>query len=193
MSGFAYDYCIATADRTMKNQVNGILKTGGFQCSGQASSAPLFLRTLRLVQPWLAVVDTSLPPGNIEELASILENDGLAAALYINTGQQGQLAQMQLQWPVSSPVLLAVAEALCREFALKKRLHKKVTHLEKKLLERRTVEKAKSVLMAHLGIGEEDAYGLLRKESMNRRVDMGEMATLAIRNPSLFRAQGPRQ
>lgn len=178
-----YDFCIGTANSGLKKTVTTMLAGAGFYSSGEGKNIPFFLRTIRSVQPWLAVVDTDLPPGNIEELASIIENDGLAAALYLHTGGTGLNRHFQLNWPVEAQVLTAVARAICSEFAHKKTLQKEIENLQRKLYERKQIEKAKGMLVSHLMLNEEEAYRRLQKSSMEARITLAEMADRIINDP----------
>ncbi len=191
MADIIYDYCIGSANSNLKRQITIMLNQAGFYSSGEARNVPLFLRKLRSVQPWLAVIDTALPPGNIEHLAAIIENDALAAAVYVNTTGIEQSGYVQLSWPVDGPVLAAVAEAVCSEFARKKMLHKKVEILQQKLNERKTIEKAKGMIAKHYSLSEEEAYNFLRKCSMERRITVAEMAARVNANPGSFSALRP--
>jgi uroporphyrinogen-III synthase len=56
------------------------------------------------------------------------------------------------------------------------RLEDENTQLSKQLETRKLVERAKGVLQRELGVSEEDAYQVLRRESQQRRVPMKEIA-----------------
>jgi two-component system, response regulator PdtaR len=183
MVGKRYDFCIGTTNSGLKKTVTTILIGAGFYSTGDGNNIPVFLRTIRSVQPWLAVVDTVLPPGNIKELASIIESDGLAAALYLNTGEPFPGDHVQLNWPVEAEVLTAVARAVCSEFIHKKYLQKKVETLQRKLNERKQIEKAKGMLARQLLMNEEEAYRFLQKNSMAARITLFEMADRIINDP----------
>jgi len=178
-----FDFCVGTDNPTLGRIITGMLSEEGFYCSGSSKSIPGFLRTLRSVQPWLAVIDTALPPGNIEQLASIIENDGLSAAVYINTTGIDLDLFVQLKWPVDAPVLTAVAEAVCNEFARKKKLQQEIENLKSKLEQRKTIEKAKGLVAAYCKVGEDEAYRLLRKFSMENRISLAKMAGRIIEEP----------
>ncbi len=182
----SYDYCIGTDNPALRRTLTAILSAAGFYSSGQAGSIPTLLRTLRTVQPWLAVIDTALPPGNIEHLASIIEDDSLAAAIYINTSGIDMDLCVQLGWPVEASVLTAVAEAVCNEFAQKKKLQKKIEELQKKLNERRDIERAKGILAKYYDLSEEEAYSLLRNSSMKNRISIAKMSGRIINDPGYF-------
>ena len=186
MADTHYDYCIGTANTRLKKSLKVMLAEAGFYSSGEADSVPLFLRKLRMVQPWLAVVDTALPPGNIEQLAAIIESDGLAAAIYINPSGIRLDNHVQLSWPVESPVFIAVAKAICNEFVHKKKLQREIENLQRKLHDRKVIEKAKGVLANHYSLSEEDAYRFLQKSSMEKRINMAEMAGKVINEPDRF-------
>lgn len=179
-----YDFIVGSAEPALIRAVSSALRGCGFISAGEAKSAPLLLRSLRTVQPWLVVVDTALPPGDLVDLAKIIEDDLLSAALYIErsplTSPEGYPA---LKWPFEDVVIGAVAETLCSEFARKQSLHKKVADLQKKLRERKAVEKAKGIIIDRLSVREDEAYRLLQKASMDRRISLGEAAEALVRNP----------
>jgi len=60
------------------------------------------------------------------------------------------------------------------EFLVKTRV------IQEELETRKRVEKAKGILMKEQGISEEDAYSLIRKSSMNKRMTMKEIAEVII-------------
>ncbi len=186
MVDIRYDYCIGTVNPRLKKTLTAILSEAGYYSTGAASSTPVLLRMLRSVQPWLVIVDTALPPGNIEELAEIIENDGLAASIFINTTGLSLNQYVQLNWPIEAPVLLAVANAVCSEFARKKRLQKEIETLQTKLNQRKIVEKAKGILAKHYLLSEDEAYRFLRQNSMDQQVNITEMASLVIKDPEHF-------
>lgn len=178
-----FDFCIGTADVCLKRAVSLMLSDAGLYSSGGGQSIPELLRVLRLNQPWLTVIDTRLPPGNIRQLASIIEEDGLSASLYLATGKTNLNGYMVLHWPVEAPVLVAVTETLCLEFARKKGLQKKIRDLEEKLSGRKAIDRAKGILMQKMAIDEQGAYRYLQKKSMERRMNMERLAAAITANP----------
>jgi len=186
MVDIRYDYCIGTANPRLKKTVTSMLAEAGYYSSGAANSTPVLLRMLRSVQPWLVIVDTALPPGNIEELAEIIENDGLAASIYINTTGLSLNQHVQLNWPTETPVLVAVANAVCSEFSRKKRLQNEIEALQTKLNQRKIMEKAKGMLAKHYLLSEDEAYRFLRENSMKQQITISEMARLIIKDPEHF-------
>lgn len=181
-----YDYCIGTANFSLKKSIITILSEAGFSCAGESDNIPLFLRKIRTVQPWFAVVDTALPPGNIEQLASIIESDGLAAGIYINHKGKEILNYVQINWPLEASALPAVARAVCSEFYRKRKLQKEIDELNSKLHTRKIVERAKGLLVKSFSVNEEEAYRLIQKASMDKRLEMAETAAEVIKDPMSF-------
>ncbi len=193
MGKSGYDYCLGSNSLSFKKKVSGMLSKAGFYNSGTSKSIPELLRTLRTVQPWLAIVDTALPPGNIEQLASVIENDGLSAAIYINTTGIDLDIYVQLTWPVEAPVLNAVAEAVCSEFAHKKKLHQEIEGLQKRLDQRKLIEKAKGHIQDIFKLNEEEAYQFLRRSSMEKRISLAELAKIIIDEPGYIAVLSPHR
>lgn len=171
-----YDFCVGTADPALKRQLTGILASAGYIATGSAASIPELLRILRTVQPWLVVVDTNLPPGHIEQLAAIIADDGLAAAIYLGAPDQQLARYPRLPWPVEGPVLTAVAETVCLEYIQKKKLKDDLNQLKQKLADRLLIDKAKGLIMQSRGLGEEEAFHYLRTRSMDQRMTLADTA-----------------
>jgi len=59
--------------------------------------------------------------------------------------------------------------------------------IQEELEARKKIEKAKGILMRQQGISEEDAYGLIRKSSMDNRIHMRDVAEAIILSHNLTR------
>jgi response regulator NasT len=56
------------------------------------------------------------------------------------------------------------------------RLRKELDHTKRALADRKVIDKAKGILMKSRGIGEEEAYALLRKTAMNENRRVADVA-----------------
>jgi len=93
-----------------------------------------------------------------------------------------------LEEPVSAQTLsnaLSVARARFEEWCA---LRARVVELSRELAGRKTVERAKGILMEVRGLSEGDAYRLLRRESQNRRVSLAQVASTVVSMEGVFRA-----
>ncbi|MCC5957001.1 MAG: ANTAR domain-containing protein [Natronohydrobacter sp.] len=66
----------------------------------------------------------------------------------------------------------------------------RITRLEKKLLGKKTIAKAKAILIKMHGLSEEDAYKLIREQSMYKRTSIEDMAQAIINANELLSGPG---
>lgn len=90
--------------------------------------------------------------------------------------------------PVSAEVLSPAVCLAHARFEEWRALRARVVELSKQLVERKTVERAKGILMEVRGLSEGDAYRLLRRESQNRRRSLSEVASTVVSMEGVFRA-----
>lgn len=74
------------------------------------------------------------------------------------------------------PILRVAITRFKEQYALRTELD----NAKAELAERKLIERAKGMLMRQKGINEEDAYQLLRKMAMNRKVKIAELANQLI-------------
>ena len=87
-----------------------------------------------------------------------------------------------------SPAHVLTSLALARNLLrYENRLQAKVRKLEETLRSVRTVEKAKTILMTTKDCNEKEAYDLLRKSAMNRRVPIGQIASAVVEANDVFK------
>jgi len=179
----SYNYCVGTNNLSLRSAIIRTLSEAGFKSSGEAKNIADFLRTLRMLQPWLAIIDTALPPGNINELINIIKNDSLAATICINTNGINMDEAISINWPFEKEVLIAVSTAVCHEFAHIKSLNKKIESLQNQLVERKIIEKAKGILIKTYLMEEGEAFRLIQSKSMEHRIPMAKLSLMIIKDP----------
>jgi response regulator NasT len=72
------------------------------------------------------------------------------------------------------------------------RLHSELTEAKFALQERKLIEQAKSLLMQQRGLGEDEAYALLRRTAMNHGRKIADLARSLVEASPLFMEKGPR-
>jgi len=79
---------------------------------------------------------------------------------------------------------------LARSLWLERAEHaKRLAKVERKLAGVQKIQKAKSILMGSQGLSEEEAYQIIRKQAMAKRVPMDEMAMAIINAHDLLNVQ----
>lgn len=66
------------------------------------------------------------------------------------------------------------------------KLRQELAHARTELAERKTIDRAKSILMKTRGIGEDEAYALLRRSAMNKSRRIGEIAESVVTAAALL-------
>lgn len=116
-----------------------------------------------------------LPEDKFEAFLSvpISDKEGVVGVINLQNKQTFRFSTDQIK------IIETIVKIISSAFATVV-LERKVGYLENKLEERKIVEKAKGVLMKVKKIGEDEAYKLLRTESMKKRKTMKEIAEAVI-------------
>jgi len=85
-----------------------------------------------------------------------------------------------LHYPATSRMIQSVLMLARESFQYERRLRGRIEKLDESLRTMRLVERAKTLLVKLKNISEEDAYGFLRKQAMEKRVTIGAVAATVI-------------
>lgn len=116
-----------------------------------------------------------LPEDKYESFLSvpILDADGVAGVMNVQNKTPYTFSEEQIT------VLESIGKIVASAF-IKLSLEEKVTDLTEKLEERKILEKAKGLLMKSRKISEDEAFKVIRREAMNKRKSMKEIAEAVI-------------
>lgn len=119
--------------------------------------------------PWL--------PGEPESAFVIIDSGTGEVDLKLiqNCGAHGVL-----QYPVASRSMQMGLAVALDHFHYEKRLRGRISKLDESLRSMRVVERAKAILIRTRNVTEDEAYGYLRHQSMERRVAIGLVAQAII-------------
>ncbi len=125
--------------------------------------------------PWL--------PGEPKAALIALMAPGMAADLNLlrKTAPEAVLHRPFTTAAVLSSLLLARSR-----FTYERRLRGRLTKLDGTLRSMRSVERAKTILMNTRKLDEEEAYGFLRRQAMERRVSVGAIAAAIVDSNDLI-------
>jgi len=112
-----------------------------------------------------------LPEDKYESFLSIplLDESGVVGVMNFQNNKSFRFTDEQIT------VLESIGKIVASAF-VNSALDEKLVSLEEKLEERKVVEKAKGVLMKARKLTEEEAFRLIRKEAMNKRKSLKEIA-----------------
>jgi response regulator NasT len=178
---------IADDEAVVRMDLREMLEESGYEVVGEAGDGERAVELGNEKKPDLAILDIKMPKINGLEVAEKLMERGIATLVltaytdreFIDRAKEtGVLAY--LVKPFSKESLIAAIEMAMARFRELQELRKEVSSLREALEVRKLVERAKGLLMKHLGISEEDAYRYLQRQSMEYRKPMKEVAEAVI-------------
>ncbi|MGB9607803.1 MAG: ANTAR domain-containing response regulator [bacterium] len=178
---------IADDEAVIRMDLREMLEESGYEVVGEAGDGEKAVEIGERVKPDLAILDIKMPKMNGLEAGAKLMEQGVAVLLltaytdkeFIERAKDiGVLAY--LVKPFTKGGLVAAIETAIARYRELQELRKEVSSLREALEVRKLVERAKGLLMKHLGISEEDAYRYLQRRSMEYRKPMKEVAEAII-------------
>ena len=179
---------IAMSSDQSNIKMKAILVEAGFLVIDQAADGQDCLRKIRSCIPDLAILDLNLALMNGYEVAKVVLEDDICDIVIISSieheGMLGSIKKynnfISLTNPVNKAVLSNTLELMIKNRKRIKELEKEINDLKFTLDTRKEVEKAKGLLMKHLGLPENDAFKRIQKQSMDRGIPMKEIAKAII-------------
>lgn len=181
-------YLVAAVDNPLQINVRNILNPNGYLCIGTCSDAASMMRMIRSSSPEFVVVDTALQQGELRNMLDTVDAEMLTACVLmgdrrdplINSLLEGSKVISYCQKPVNREILLQTVELSVMNFKRLQQMDKKLKDMTENFETRKSVERAKWILMDRDGISENDAYNRIRKKSMDNRMSMKAIADAII-------------
>jgi AmiR/NasT family two-component response regulator len=175
---------IIIADSSIKTRslLKEMLIKDGYSVVAEVSNVPELLRKTRNLFPDLVIIANDIARGSFSEAASIIEYDQLSAVLIITDDYRNYSSDQfpQIKKPFSPETLMSVIEVCLLYNQRYHSMKNEVSKLKEDLENRKLIEKAKGILIAKMGISEEEAYGKMRKFSMDKSMPMINIARAII-------------
>lgn len=92
--------------------------------------------------------------------------------------------------PFTANAVLACLVHARSQFRYENRLRGKAEKLDENLRAMRTVERAKGILMETRHIGDDEAYNFIRRQAMDRRVSVAQVATAIVASHDIMSPRG---
>lgn len=177
---------ILLVDDTRKQvgRLRSALMEAGFEVVEEVSSALMIPRKVASLQPDLVIIDTDSPSRDVlEQVVIVSQNEPRPIVMVSDDGQPSAI-RAAIKAGVSAYVvegidvsrLEAVLEVAQARFEADQALKEQVRVAETRLDERKTVERAKGMLMQLRGLNESDAYNAMRKMAMDRNIRIVDVA-----------------
>lgn len=167
--------------------VDALRGAGSFEVTVVSESSGL-ARRIANAMPDLVLIDLSSPSRDvIEELALASSSLERPVALFVDESADG-LAAAAIEAGLSAYVVAGltaeriepVLEAATARFAMIQRMRAELTATRRALEERKVIDRAKGILMTARGIGEDEAYALLRRTAMSQNKRIPDVAQALV-------------
>lgn len=161
----------------------------GFEVIASVSDGAQAVLAVKNHKPDVAILDIKMPvQDGLSAAVEILE-DKLCAVVMLTAFSQIELIEKAneagvmayLTKPYRAVDLVPTIEIAVSRFKQMQQLQGEMSELSEQLAARKTIERAKSILMKELKLTEPEAFNWLQKTAMDKRKKMVEVAQVVIR------------
>lgn len=186
---------IIETDRDRALQIVDGLRDAGDYTLTVIGDATGIARRLSEIDPDVVLIDIENPSrDSLEELSVAVGPTERPVAMFVDRSDDG-LTAAAIEAGFSAYVvdglrkerIKPVLDAAIARFKLMKRMRRELEATKAALAERKTLDRAKGILMKARGIDEEEAYGLLRRAAMDQGRKIGEVAQAIVTAADLLK------
>jgi response regulator NasT len=169
-----------------------MLREEGYQVVGDVGDGEEAVRLATELRPDLVILDVKMPKLDGIEAAATIAGQRIAPVVILTAFSQRDLverardagAMAYLVKPFAKRDLVPAIELAVSRFAEVRALEGEVAGLTERLETRKTVERAKGVLMTEQGLSEPEAFRWIQRTAMDRRTTMKAVAQAVLENLS---------
>ncbi|NYI41548.1 ANTAR domain-containing response regulator [Demequina lutea] len=164
------------------------LREGGYDVVGEASNGEEAVALAREFKPDVVVMDVKMPVMDGITAAEHIAKERLAPVVLLTAFSQMELverardagAMAYVVKPFTPADLLPAVEIAASRFVEIRALENEIADMTERMETRKTVERAKGILMEKMQLNEPEAFRWIQKTSMDRRLTMREVAEAVI-------------
>ncbi|MGI8311494.1 ANTAR domain-containing response regulator [Saccharopolyspora hattusasensis] len=169
-----------------------MLREEGYQVVGEAEDGQEAVRLAEELRPDLVILDVKMPKMDGIEAASNIAGERIAPVVILTAFSQRDLverardagAMAYLVKPFAKRDLVPAIELAVSRFTEVQALEAEVADLTERLEARKTIERAKGLLMNKHNLSEPESFRWLQRTAMDRRTTMKAVAQAVLENLS---------
>ncbi|MDA3647136.1 response regulator [Saccharopolyspora indica] len=169
-----------------------MLREEGYQVVGEAGDGQEAVRLAEELRPDLVILDVKMPKMDGIEAASNIAGERIAPVVILTAFSQRDLverardagAMAYLVKPFAKRDLVPAIELAVSRFTEVQALESEVADLTERLEARKTIERAKGLLMSKHSLSEPESFRWLQRTAMDRRTTMKAVAEAVLENLS---------
>lgn len=181
-------YIVAASDNPSQIAVRNILNPAGYVFLGNCGDPLSLMRLIRTYHPDFAVIDAGLKMNDIRNTVETIDEEMLCACILIGEYKDEAILNimdnskiiMFCPRPVGREMLVHTVNMANINFKRILELNTKLREMTENYETRKSVERAKWILINRDGMSEKDAYDRLRKKSMDSRLPLKTVADAII-------------
>ena len=179
---------IADDEPIIRLDLRKTLENMGHQVVAEAGDGTKAVELARELKPSIIILDIKMPEMDGIDAAKVITTENIAPVLLLTAYSQKDLVDRAkdagvfayLVKPFKEADLLPAMEIAISRYEEFVELENEVTDLENKLDTRKSVDRAKGILMDQYGLKEQEAFRRIQVQSMNTRKSMREIAEAII-------------
>ena len=180
---------IADNESVIRMDVREMLEEAGHEVVGEAVNGKKAVELARKLKPDLCILDIKMPEMDGISAARIITGEKIAPVLLLTAFSQGDIVKKAteagvlayLVKPVQESNLLPAIEVAMSRYRELHELEDELFKVKDNLAMRKTLDKAKGILMDAHGLTESEAFRRIQQYSMAKRKTIKEVAEAIIR------------
>ncbi len=166
----------------------------GYNVVGHLSDTADLNKAVAQLQPEVIIIDTESPSRDtLEHICVVSRDDPRPIVMFAHDGEIEKIraatragVSAYIVGDLESRRLQPILNAAMVHFEEYQALKNELETASAKLAERKTIDRAKGILMKRRGLDEDEAYQFLRKQAMQRGMKMGDIAKQVIEAAELL-------
>jgi len=179
---------IAEDEAIIRLDLKETLEEEGYEVVGETGRGDKAVDLVRELRPDLAILDIKMPGMDGIEAARLITKDRICGVLVLTAFSQREVIEQArdagalayLVKPFQKTDLVPAIEVAIARFREMQALNGEVDALEEQLETRKSIDRAKGILIDQCSMSESDAYGFIQRGAMNHRTTMKAVADMVI-------------
>ena len=181
-------FILAGEDKKSLATIKNALVSSGHIYIGYSKEPVNILRHIRNQAPDMVIIEVNNNFGELRPVLEVIDEEILCACILVLESRNDAVfnflrdsrVMTYITKPVFEEVMVQIADIVLMNYRRVLDYETKVRKLNETLESRKTVEKAKWILIEQQGLSESEAYEVIKKKSRDNRMPMREIAEAII-------------